>query len=42
MLTAEKERGPDLERLTNALPALYPKKSEEIRLLSAMLLAVPR
>jgi hypothetical protein len=30
------------ERLANALWALYPKDSEEKRLLGAMLLAVPR
>jgi len=29
-------------RLANALSALYPKESEEKRLLDAMLLAVPR
>ena len=42
MLKAEHERGPDFERLANALAALYPKGSEEKRLLEAMLLAVPR
>ncbi len=42
LLKAEKERGPDFERLANALSALYPKGSEEKRLLEAMLLAVPR
>jgi len=36
------ERGPDYLRLANALSALYPKASEEKRLLDAMLLAVPR
>ena len=36
------ERGPDFLRLANALSALYPKDSEEKRLLDAMLLAVPR
>jgi hypothetical protein len=36
------ERGPDFLRLANALSALYPKSSEEKRLLDAMLLAVPR
>jgi len=35
-------RGPDFLRLANALSALYPKESEEKRLLDAMLLAVPR
>lgn len=39
---AETERGPDFLRLGNALSALYPKGSEEKRLLDAMLLAVPR
>jgi putative DNA methylase len=36
------ERGADLLRLANALSALYPKDSEEKRLLDAMLLAMPR
>jgi len=42
LLKAEHERGPDFMRLANALSALYPKGSEEKRLLDAMLLAVPR
>ena len=42
LLKAEQERGPDFLRLGNALTALYPKGSEEKRLLDAMLLAVPR
>jgi hypothetical protein len=42
LLKAEQERGPDFLRLANALSALYPKDSEEKRLLDAMLLAVPR
>jgi putative DNA methylase len=42
MLKAEQERGPDFLRLANALSALYPKDSEEKRLLDAMLLAMPR
>ncbi len=42
MLKAEIERGPDFLRLANALSALYPRESEEKRLLDAMLLAVPR
>jgi putative DNA methylase len=42
LLKAEQERGPDFLRLANALSALYPKESEEKRLLDAMLLAVPR
>jgi len=41
-LKVELERGTDFYRLANALSALYPKKSEEKRLLDAMLLAVPR
>lgn len=42
LLKAEQERGSDFVRLANALSALYPKDSEEKRLLDAMLLAVPR
>ncbi|HYS04430.1 MAG TPA: DUF1156 domain-containing protein [Candidatus Dormibacteraeota bacterium] len=42
LLKAEQERGPDFLRLANALSALYPKGSEEKRLLDAMLLVVPR
>lgn len=42
LLRAEQERGSDFPRLANALSALYPKDSEEKRLLDAMLLAVPR
>jgi putative DNA methylase len=42
LLKAEQERGPDFLRLANAFSALYPKGSEEKRLLDAMLLAVPR
>jgi hypothetical protein len=42
LLKAEQERGPEFTRLANALSALYPKDSEEKRLLDAMLLAVPR
>jgi adenine-specific DNA methylase len=42
LLEAETERSPDFLRLANALSALYPKDSEEKRLLDAMLLAVPR
>lgn len=36
------EHRPDFLRLANALSALYPRGSEEKRLLDAMLLAVPR
>jgi len=42
LLKAEQERAPDFLRLANAFSALYPKGSEEKRLLDAMLLAVPR
>ena len=42
LLRAEQERGPDFHRLANALTALYPRGSEEKRLLDAMLLAAPR
>jgi hypothetical protein len=42
LLKSEQERGPDFLRLANALSALYPKGSEEKRLLDAMLLGVPR
>ena len=42
LIKNEQERGPDFLRLANALSALYPKESEEKRLLDAMLLAVPR
>jgi putative DNA methylase len=42
LLQAEQERGPDFLRLANALSALYPRESEEKRLLDAMLLAVPK
>ena len=38
----EVERGSEFLRLANALSALYPKGSEEKRLLDAMLLAAPR
>ena len=42
LFASERERGPDFERLANALSALYPRGSEEKRLLDAMLLAAPR
>ncbi len=42
LIKAETERGPYFRRLANALSALYPKSSEEKRLLDAMLLAVPK
>ena len=41
LIQAEKERGPQFFRLANALSALYPRGSEEKRLLDAMLVAVP-
>ena len=40
MLEAETQHSPDFLRLANALSALYPKESEEKRLLDAMLLGV--
>jgi len=42
LLKGEMDRGPDFLRLANALSALYPRWSEEKRLVDAMLLAVPR
>jgi len=42
LLKAEQERSPDFLRLANAFSALYPRGSEEKRLLDAMLLAVPK
>jgi adenine-specific DNA methylase len=42
LLKAEQARGSDFLRLANALSALYPKESEEKRLIDATLLAVPR
>jgi len=42
LIKSELERGPDFLRLANALSALYPKGSEEKRLLDAMLLALRR
>jgi len=42
LLRDEQDRSPDFLRLANALSALYPKQSEEKRLLDAMLLAIPR
>ncbi|MDA2925843.1 hypothetical protein MYX78_01190 [Acidobacteria bacterium AH-259-G07] len=42
LLKTEQDRGPDFLRLANALSALYPKGSEEKRMLDAMLVAVPR
>ena len=42
LIAAELARGPEFLRLANALSALYPRGSEEKRLLDAMLLAVPK
>ena len=42
LIAAEQDRGPAFLRLANALTALYPRGSQEKRLLDAMLLAVPR
>ncbi len=42
LIAAEQDRGPEFLRLANALSALYPRGSQEKRLLDAMLLAVPR
>ena len=42
LLRTERERGPDFLRLSNALSALYPRGSEEKRLLDAMLLVAPK
>lgn len=42
LLIEETARGPEFLHLANALSALYPRGSEEKRLLDAMLLAVPR
>ncbi len=41
-LEAETQRGPDFLRLANALSVLYPRESEERRLLDAILLEVSR
>jgi putative DNA methylase len=42
LVEAELDRGPDFERLANSLSALYPKGSEEKRLLDAMLQSIRR
>ena len=42
LIAAEQDRGPEFLRLANALSALYPRGSQEKRLLDAMLLAAPR
>lgn len=41
-MTAEEDRGATFLHLASALSALYARAGEEIRLLDAMLLAVPR
>jgi len=41
-LEEELRRGPQFLRLANALSALYPKDSEERRLIEAVLLATSR
>jgi hypothetical protein len=40
LLQAESERGSDFMRLANALSVLYPRESEEKRLLDALLVNV--
>lgn len=42
LIKDEQDRSPGFLRLANALSALYPKESEEKRLVDAMLLAVPK
>ncbi len=42
LIHAEQESGPTFLRLANALTALYPRGSQEKRLLDAMPLAVPK
>ena len=42
LIEAEQGRGPEFLRLANALSALYPRGSEDRRLLDGTLLAVPR
>ena len=42
LISSEQERGPEFLQLANALSALYPRNSQEKRLLDAMLLTVPR
>jgi hypothetical protein len=42
LLFYEKHYRPDFVRLANAFSALYPKGSEEKRLVDAMLMALPR
>jgi hypothetical protein len=42
LMQSEAERGPDFMKLANALSALYPRESEEKRLLDALLVSVRR
>ena len=42
VMVGESSVGPDVQRLANALSGLYPRGSEEKRLLDAILLALPR
>ncbi|MDG6913163.1 MAG: DUF1156 domain-containing protein [Nitrososphaerota archaeon] len=42
LLQGEKKRGPEFERLVRSLSALYPKESEERRLVEAIALVIPR
>lgn len=42
LIGAEPDRGSEFLRLANALSALYPRGSQEKRLLDTMLLAIPR
>ena len=42
LINSELSRGPEFLHLANALSALYPRGSQEKRLIDAMLLAVPR
>ncbi len=42
LISAEQDRGPDFLRLATALSPLYPRGTEEKRLLDAMLMVVPR
>lgn len=42
LLREEKQRGPDFDRLARSLTALYPKDSEERRLIEALSLVIPK
>ena len=42
LLQEEKKRGPEFERLARSLTALYPKESEERRLVEALALVIPK